>query len=33
MTRRNTDQQRARELRHAEGIGYHEALNRMRETK
>nr|BEK62781.1 hypothetical protein KPHV_00080 [Kitasatospora purpeofusca]BEK71250.1 hypothetical protein KPHV_84770 [Kitasatospora purpeofusca] len=33
MTKRNTDQQRARELQHAEGIGYHEALNRVRETR
>jgi hypothetical protein len=33
VTRRNTDQQRARELQRAEGIGYHEALNRVREGK
>ncbi|MFJ9521867.1 hypothetical protein ACIRPK_26885 [Kitasatospora sp. NPDC101801] len=30
MTKRNTDQQRARELQQAEGISYHEALNRVR---
>jgi hypothetical protein len=33
VTRRNTDQQRARELQHAEGIGYHDALNRVREAR
>ncbi|MEU9337900.1 hypothetical protein AB0D49_32855 [Streptomyces sp. NPDC048290] len=31
MTRRNTEQQRARELQKAEGIGYHDALSRIRE--
>ncbi|WP_405021358.1 hypothetical protein OHV05_35050 [Kitasatospora sp. NBC_00070] len=33
MTKRNTDQQRARELQQAEGISYHEALNRVREQR
>ncbi|WP_188309891.1 hypothetical protein [Streptomyces sp. CBMA123] len=33
MTKRNTDQQRARELQQAEGISYHAALNRVRETR
>ncbi|ALV39366.1 hypothetical protein AS200_45630 (plasmid) [Streptomyces sp. CdTB01] len=31
VTKRNTAQQRARELQQAEGVGYHEALNRVRE--
>lgn len=31
VTKRNTAQQRARELQQAEGIGYHDALNRVRE--
>ncbi|WP_189269645.1 hypothetical protein [Streptomyces fuscichromogenes] len=30
MTKRNTAQQRARELQQAEGIGYHQALSRVR---
>ena len=30
VTRRNTAQQRARELQQSEGIGYHEALNQVR---
>ncbi|WP_327359828.1 hypothetical protein [Streptomyces sp. NBC_01304] len=30
MTKRTTEQQRARDLQDAEGIGYHEALNRVR---
>ncbi|WP_431983819.1 hypothetical protein [Streptomyces qinglanensis] len=33
MTKRSTAQQRARELQKAEGIGYHEALNRVREDE
>ncbi|MFD8386162.1 hypothetical protein ACFV2X_47980 [Streptomyces sp. NPDC059679] len=33
MTKRSTEQQRARELQRAEGIGYHEALNRVREDQ
>jgi hypothetical protein len=33
VTRRDTTQQRARELQQAEGIGYHEALNCVREGK
>jgi hypothetical protein len=32
VTKRNTAQQRARELQQAEGIGYHDALNRVREN-
>jgi hypothetical protein len=31
VTRRNTEQQRARELQKVEGIGYHDALSRIRE--
>ena len=31
VTKRNTAQQRARELQQAEGIGYHEALSRVQE--
>ncbi|MFJ1709386.1 hypothetical protein [Kitasatospora sp. NPDC088346] len=33
MTKRNTGQRRARELQQAEGIGYHAALNRVRENQ
>jgi hypothetical protein len=33
VTRRDTTQQRARELQQAEGIGYHEALNRVRDDE
>ncbi|WP_370155289.1 hypothetical protein [Streptacidiphilus sp. EB129] len=33
MTKPNTDQQRAREPQQPDGIGHHEALNRVREDK